>query len=782
MAANDTATQKCPACGATVETSAAEPLLRISCPTCGEKVRVERAFNNFVLEETLGIGGMGTVYKARDTLLDRLVALKLLRKDLGEEIDYRTRLQQEARVAASANHPNVIQVFSSGIDHGQFYLVMELVDHGSLDDLIEQRKRLPETQVLEAGIQVAKGLRAAHAKGLIHRDVKPANILFADEHTAKIGDFGLAGVAAETAETRGEIWGTPYYVAPERLDNKPEDFRSDIYSLGATLFHAVAGRAPIEGETNSATTLRELKNKPLDVRAVVPEVSSATARIFHRMLAPDPAKRFSSYDELVAELQKAQRTLTGEEEEGGERKRTSPWLIGAALLILAPIAAGIFMLKSKPAPQPAQNATPAGPAVSMAKLEKQFADARHELLVGHHKVAHAAFAHIALDAKGRQPLYDWVLLNQALAALIGREKSQARQAFQDVENAGELGFAKEDTDLAKFFVATAKSMSAQGVFRAGALQKRSADFESFALLLSALKDAEQADVTDAIPLLKQFVGAQPGGKFAWIAEYRPLAQKYLDDSQLYADWKKEAKDSGNTAELSANLEKLRTVRKKLKTHSALSDELNASEKSLAARVASQQKIETGTREQERKKILDQEGPLWKAALANYKQKVAAYDFSGARDAINAAKVSEASLREAQGILQKKAQWLVDWKNKLIEDINRTHFSGTITDMSGVQYSGIDTATAQNVSMKIGPYGSAQIAWTKLPPKTLLVVSTSFIKPGTIDVADRQWLGAVFAVETGQIDTARSLADSAAKTKPEYGKNIGPLFAPTPTPH
>ena len=107
-------------------------------------MRVERAFNNFVLVETLGIGGMGTVYKARDTLLDRLVALKLLRKDLGDETDYGTRLQQEARVAASVNHPNVIQVFSSGMDHDQFYLVMELVDHGSLDDLIEQRQRLPD--------------------------------------------------------------------------------------------------------------------------------------------------------------------------------------------------------------------------------------------------------------------------------------------------------------------------------------------------------------------------------------------------------------------------------------------------------------------------------------------------------------------------------------------------------------------------------------------------------------------------------------------------------------
>src|SRR5256714_14352196 len=141
---------------------------------------------------------------------------------------------------------------------------MELVDHGSLDDFIEQRKRLPEDQVLEAGIQVAKGLRAAYARGLIHRDVKPANILFADEHTAKIGDFGLAGVAAE--QSGNEIWGTPYYVAPERLKNEPEDFRSDIYSLGATLFHALAGRAPIEGETNSAIALRDLKESPLDLR------------------------------------------------------------------------------------------------------------------------------------------------------------------------------------------------------------------------------------------------------------------------------------------------------------------------------------------------------------------------------------------------------------------------------------------------------------------------------------------------------------------------------------
>lgn len=177
MAVENAILQSCPACGTSIDTTDAEPLARIACPKCGEKVRVERSFNNFVLLETLGVGGMGTVYKARDTLLDRLVALKLLRKDLGGGgIDQTAQLRQEARMAASVNHPNVIQVFSSGIDHDQFYLVMELVDHGSLDDFIEQRKRLPEEQVIEAGIQVAKGLRAAQAKGLIHREIGRAHV------------------------------------------------------------------------------------------------------------------------------------------------------------------------------------------------------------------------------------------------------------------------------------------------------------------------------------------------------------------------------------------------------------------------------------------------------------------------------------------------------------------------------------------------------------------------------------------------------------------------------
>jgi eukaryotic-like serine/threonine-protein kinase len=761
--ADESASIKCPACGTLIDTTNVEPLARVECPKCGEKVRVDRTFDNFVLLETLGVGGMGTVYKARDTLLDRLVALKLLRKDLGEEIDYGARLQQEARVAASVNHPNVIQVFSSGADHGQFYLVMELVDRGSLDDFIEEQKRLPEELVLEAGIQVAKGLRAAYAKGLIHRDVKPANILFADEHMAKIGDFGLAGVAAETAESRGEIWGTPYYVAPERLNNEAEDFRSDIYSLGATLFHAVAGTAPIEGETNSATALRELKNQPLDLNAIAPNVSALTAQVLHRMIAPDPAQRFSSYDELVAELERAERKLTGKEDpETARRKRRVLWFAIVAIVLLATVGGLIFAKRSR---EQIRRAAAAAAAIPTSELERQYNEARRQLIAGKHNVAGAAFARVAVNAKNRRPLYDWIRLHEGLAALIAREPPQAKKAFQEVENAGQTGFAKEDVDLAKFFVTTAKSMAAPGTIPGNSASALRADtHEAFPLFLFALKDIAQADATDAIPLLEKFVSGQPAGKFAWIADYKPLAQKYLDDCRAYAAWKNQSKG----ADVSAQLENVRALKKKLKTHSALSDAMNAEEKVLAQRGAAPQKGQSG------QKI---ESPGWTAALANYKQKVGLYDFVGAREAIKAAKVSDPTSKQALAVMLKKAQWLIDWKAKLIGDLNRKPFSGRIADVTGTNYEGISSATPAQISLTT-PYGIVGASWTKLAPQTLLAISSSFIVPNAPDAADRQWLCAVFAAETGQDDAARQLAEAAAKTKPEYQDQIADLVSST----
>src|SRR3954463_545343 len=143
----DVSSQSCPACGLLIDVSQEEPLAKVACPECGEKFRVERAFDNFALLETLGVGGMGSVYKARDTRLNRFVALKLLRPELSADPAEIRRLEEEARATAAVNDPHVIQVFSSGTDHGQFYLVMELVDKGSLDDRMAEEGRVNQSRV-----------------------------------------------------------------------------------------------------------------------------------------------------------------------------------------------------------------------------------------------------------------------------------------------------------------------------------------------------------------------------------------------------------------------------------------------------------------------------------------------------------------------------------------------------------------------------------------------------------------------------------------------------------
>lgn len=294
--------ENCPECGGAIDVTEELPFAQIYCPHCGAGMRARRMFNNFELVELIGQGGMGSVFKAYDHTLDRMVALKVLKREVSAREHERAKLEQEARITASVNHPHVVRVYGFGEADGQFYLAMELVEKGSLDDLMTVSGRVSEAQVLEIGGQIAQGLEAAAERGLIHRDVKPGNILFADAHTTKIVDFGLARVLEEEAEARGEIWGTPYYIAPERLNYEPEDFRSDIYSLGGTLFHAIAGRPPFEAENAGLVALKQIKSQPVSLEAFAPDAAPETAYVINRMLEKNPTDRYDSYAELIEHL------------------------------------------------------------------------------------------------------------------------------------------------------------------------------------------------------------------------------------------------------------------------------------------------------------------------------------------------------------------------------------------------------------------------------------------------------------------------------------------------
>lgn len=767
----DETMQRCPSCGTMIDVANADPLARVACPQCGEKVRVERAFDNFLIVETLGVGGMGSVYKAKDTRLGRFVALKLLRSDLSADPSEAARLEQEARLTAAVNHPNIVQVFSSGNAHGQFYIVMELVDHGSLDDLMAQHERIPEAQVLDVGIQIAEGLRAANAKGLIHRDIKPANILFADERTAKIGDFGLAVAAEQTAEARNEIWGTPYYVAPERLDSQPEDLRSDIYSLGATLFHAVAGRPPISGESNSASELRALKAKPVPLRSVAPTVSKLTAKAIDRMIAPDPRVRFQGYDEVIASLHRARAVLRGER---SGRMTTGAW-IAAAIVVLALVAGGFFVTKNARKSLPAQTT---GDGEATALLNRSFEEARRQLIAGKTEAARNEFGRLAGQAKDRQPLLNWLRLHRGLAAMQRGFGTQARQAFQEIATAGPYATKGSDADLARFFVTTAQTMAGPAVVRpSDVAQTDGRGADAFALFLFAMKDWWQSDFDDAAALLERFSATQPSGTVSWIAEYKPLAQKYLADYRVYADWKKAAGGGVDSPEaLARSLASTRAALGKLQMHGPMTDALKVEEAALAKREADAQKTVNAQRDLQAKELQQKESPQWEATLAAYRAKLEACDFAGAQEAVGAASFSSPELKAKHEALVKKARWLVEWQKRFIADVNAKQYRANVADVSGMRYSGFSSADAASIGATAGAYGQARRPWKNFSPTTLLAASTSFIQPGAPDAADREWRCAIYASETGQTDAARKLAESAAAARPEYRDDLK-LLAP-----
>lgn len=302
---NNSAVEVCNSCGTPIDLSDVSAYSKIACPSCGKVFMAFSQFNNFKIISPIAQGGVGAVYRAVDIHLDREVALKVLKSSAAKNPVEHENLQQEARATALINHPNIVKIYNFGQDHGQFYIAMELIGGGSLDDLMQMKGTVDEITVLQTGLQVAKGLQAALEKGFIHRDIKPANILFSDPCTAKLLDFGLARVSGDHTSADGELWGTPHYISPEMLNDQPEDFRSDIYSLGGTLFHALSGRPPYDTDSTALETLKQLKSLPANLTAAAPNVSSQTAAVIDRMISPNPENRYSSYAELIKDLEEA---------------------------------------------------------------------------------------------------------------------------------------------------------------------------------------------------------------------------------------------------------------------------------------------------------------------------------------------------------------------------------------------------------------------------------------------------------------------------------------------
>jgi eukaryotic-like serine/threonine-protein kinase len=260
--------------------------------------------DRYRLGERIAGGGMGSVYRAVDESLGRRVAVKVLRRDLADDPAFLERFRREARAAAALSHPGVAGVFDYGELDGSAFIVMELVEGETLAERIEATGRLPWPGAFALGEQVARALAAAHAHGLVHRDVKPANVLVGRDGRAKVTDFGIAKAAASTTTlTRtGMVLGSANYVAPEQAQGDDVGPAADQYSLGCVLFEAVTGRPPYEGPTAVAIATQHVSAPVPDPRHHRPDLPTPVATLIRRTLAKHPTDRFPSTSSLATAL------------------------------------------------------------------------------------------------------------------------------------------------------------------------------------------------------------------------------------------------------------------------------------------------------------------------------------------------------------------------------------------------------------------------------------------------------------------------------------------------
>jgi serine/threonine-protein kinase len=334
------------------------------------------AGGRYRVERTLGSGGMATVFLARDRDLDRLVAVKVLADHLAANAAFRRRFVREATLAARLQHPNVVTVFDAGEDGERPFIVMEYVEGETLADVLRRRGRLPPEEALGLARQAADGLAHAHAAGLVHRDVKPQNLLLRSDGTLKVADFGIARSAELTQLTElGTVLGTAGYLAPEQAAGGEVTAATDVYALGVVVYELLTGRRPYAVGSLAELGRAHAGEPVVPVRELVPDVSPATEAALMRALALRPEYRPASAAELAAELE-ADGPRPPVAARPGPRPRSRRWAIAAAVLVAAGVLAGVlWTAEEEPPPRtPPPRVEPVAPGATPEQGARNLAE------------------------------------------------------------------------------------------------------------------------------------------------------------------------------------------------------------------------------------------------------------------------------------------------------------------------------------------------------------------------------------------------------------------------
>jgi len=354
--------------------------------------------NRYELVELVGSGGMSSVYKAHDGLLERNVALKILHPHYGDDDEYVERFRREARMVAQMSHPNIVTVIDRGEDEGRQYIVFELVEGENLKQLVERSGPLPVRRVVELGVAMTDALAFAHEHGLVHRDVKPQNVLLTSEGEVKVTDFGIArSLDVEHGVTQtGTVLGTSNYLSPEQASGKPVTPATDVYSLGVVLYELLTAEVPFPGENFVAVAMKHVNEPVPDITAKRPDAPLRLVAAVERALEKDPARRFGSMDQFKWELRQCLAELAPDDAQqtfiqpspvlresrphpGRTRRRRWPLYLVLVAVAAAAIVAGVLALGGSKGGKPkAASAGASVPLTGVGAYDPDGGDGEHD--------------------------------------------------------------------------------------------------------------------------------------------------------------------------------------------------------------------------------------------------------------------------------------------------------------------------------------------------------------------------------------------------------------------
>jgi len=559
------------------------PFTNVQCPECGEHNRVKVDVGGYILKKRQGVGGMSLVFGAVDKTLGREVAIKILNEDYSMDAKRIEQFELEARITAAMSHPHIVKVYTVGQAFNRFYIAMELVAGDSLEQKMNDEGKLSESDVLHWAKQVADGLNAANESGLIHRDIKPGNILFDKDGHVKIVDFGLALVTQGGKAQADEIWATPYYVPPEALDVLEEDFRSDIYALGASLFHALAGQPSFTTESRSTSELKQIKRDLPSLKSVAPWLSDETCYVIDKAMSFEMDDRYGSYQELIDALQYAETILNHEGENPPmsseelekleKKKKRHGWMIpaiaGVAVLLVGALVFTFLQNDDEPVVvKPVEVAAPEGGGATVSsdvskRVGQQIALSRGSLKNKNYAAAAQKYGAIAADSKVPKDTVYWAGLQTAtihwLAGNSGSARKQLRQLAVLSRQEGGSG-----SEIGRRLELAVDSLVDFGKVDPEQYASLDNELDAMIAFASGLKNWSRGYVAEALVLFEKveaFETDEPSTEYKF---YKSRVADYQHDAEVVQSLRGEFYPK-TVEELNQRIEQLEGIESKLKT-------------------------------------------------------------------------------------------------------------------------------------------------------------------------------------------------------------------------